>query len=200
MSLSRHEQTLAAATVLVILFGLLGLKLRPGLDAWRDRLSRLDMLRRSRADARTLIASGPQWRENYDKVKDQMPVFEPGRQVDTYWMSIMDRLADEYKVSITKRNVGRETLVGDVYEFTTECQWEGPLDAVARFLCAMQEAGAMLDVREFVVRTNTSKKGFLRGSFTLYCAYMRGETEPQDDATANEAPTVAEEPPESDTP
>ena len=41
MSLSRHEQSLLAATVLVALFGILGIKLRPGLEAWRQRLDRL---------------------------------------------------------------------------------------------------------------------------------------------------------------
>lgn len=194
MSLSRQEQTLTTATVLVVLFGLLGFKLRDGLDAWRDRLDRLDGLRRNRAEARELISMGPQWSQKYEEIHDQMPVFEPGRQVDTYWMSKMDELARTYDVSITRRQVGRETLVGDVYEFTTECQWEGPLDAVSKFLCAMQEAGAMLDVRDFVVRTQSAKKGFLRGSFILHCAYMRGEPAPAEPAPAptREAGSVPE--------
>lgn len=177
MSMSRHEQNLAVATAFVVAFGLLGLKLRDGLDGWRESLSRLDALRRQRAEARELIDAGPQWRAQYEKVRSEMPVFEPGRQVDTYWMSEMDRLAREHSVSITRRQVGRETLVGDVYEFSTECQWEAPLDAFVRFLHAMQSAGAMLDVRELVIRTQDRKKGFLRGNFTLHCAYMRGETE-----------------------
>ena len=177
MSLSRHEQNLAIATAFVVAFGLLAMKLRDGLDAWGDSLSRLEGLRRNRAEARELIEMGPQWKAQYEKVRREMPVFEPGRQVDTYWMSEMDRLAAEHSVSITRRQVGRETLVGDVYEFTTECQWEAPLDAFAKFLHAMQSAGAMLDVRDLVVRTNDRRKGFLRGSFTLYCAYMRGEAE-----------------------
>ena len=175
MSMSRHEQNLAVATAFVVAFGLLGLKLRDGLDGWRESLSRLDALRRQRTEARELIAAGPQWLAQYDKVRAEMPVFETGRQVDTYWMSEMDRLAREHDVSITRRQVGRETLVGDVYEFSTECQWEAPLDAFARFLHAMQSAGAMLDVRDLLVRTQDRKKGFLRGSFTLHCAYMRGE-------------------------
>lgn len=177
MSMSRHDQNLLVATVLVVAFGLLAMRLRPGLDAWRESLSRLDGLRRNRAEARELIDMGPQWRAQYDKVRGEMPVFEPGRQVDTYWMSEMDRLAREYGVSITRRKVGNETPTGDVFEFSTECEWEAPLDAFAKFLHAMQSAGAMLDVRELVIRTQERKKGFLRGSFVLHCAYMRGEAE-----------------------
>ncbi len=173
MTLSRQEQILATVTVLVVLFGLLALKLRPGLDTWREKFNRLDALRRQRADARELIDMGPQWRAKYEEIKDQMPVFEQNRQVDTFWMSRMDALAAEYGVSITRRQVGKETLVGDVYEFTTECQWEAPLDSFSHFLFAMQAEGAMLDVRELVVRPLSNRKGFLRGSFTLYCAYMR---------------------------
>ncbi len=177
MSMSRHDQNLLVATVLVIAFGLLAMRLRPGLDAWRDSLSRLDGLRRNRAESRELIDMGPQWRAKYDEVREEMPVFEPGRQVDTYWMSEMDRLAREFNVSITRRKVGNETPTGDVFEFSTECEWEAPLDAFAKFLHAMQSAGAMLDVRELVIRTQERKKGYLRGSFVLHCAYMRGETE-----------------------
>ncbi len=203
MSLSRHEQNLAAATLLVALFGILGLKLRPGLEAWRERIARLESLRRERTAARELIEMGPQWREHYDEVRNQMPVFGNGVQVDTYWMSIMDRLADEYSVSITRRNVGREARVGDVYEFTTDCQWEGPLDAVAKFLCALQDAGAMLDVRDLVLRTHGNRKGFLRGSFTLYCAYMRGETGDSSEPMSPEPPkaeTASPEAPPADSP
>lgn len=207
MKLSHHEQTLATVTVLAILFGILGLKLKPGLEEWRERTATLETLRRVRTESRNLIDQGPQWRENYESFKDQMPVFEPGRQVDTYWMSIMDRLADEFKVSITRRQVGREVLVGDVYEFSTDCQWEAPLDAFTRFLCAMQDAGAMLDVRELVIRTNSTRKGYLRGSFTLYCAYMRGEpidSTPQPDSspTPTNAPALSPEPssPSSESP
>ena len=177
MSLSRHEQNLALATAFVVAFGLLAMKLRDGLDAWGESLSRLEGLRRNRAEARELIDMGPQWKAQYEKVRKEMPVFERDRQVDTYWMSEMDRLAAEHSVSITRRQVGRETLVGDVYEFSTECQWEAPLDAFAKFLHAMQSAGAMLDVRDLVIRTQERRKGVLRGSFTLYCAYMRGQAE-----------------------
>lgn len=180
MSLSRHDQKLLVATGLVAAFGLLAMRLRPGLDAWSESLSRLDGLRRNRAEARELIEMGPQWRVQYEKVRGEMPVFETGRQVDTYWMSEMDRLAREHGVSITNRKSLPETLVGDVYEFAIDCQWDAPLDAFAKFLHAMQSAGAMLDVRELVIRTQSAKKGFLRGSFVLHCAYMRGEAEDQE--------------------
>ncbi len=181
MSLSRHEQSLAVATLLVVAFGLLAFRLRDGLDAWSTRLDRLEALRRERAEARSLIEAGPQWREQYEKVRRDMPVFATGQQVDTHWLREMDNLARAHGVSITRRRPGTETLVGDVYELTIESEWEAPLDAFTHFLHAMQSAGAMLDVRELVIRTQSAKRGILRGSFTLHCAYMRGDA--AEDAT-----------------
>ncbi len=180
MSLSRREQVLGATTLMAVLFGALGLTARERIERWRTNAERVETLRRQRAVERELIAMAPLWRERYGTVRDQMPVFEPGRQVDTYWLSRMDALADEYGVRIIRRQVGREEQVGDVFEFPIECrEWEGTLDAFVRFLYALQSEGAMLDVRDLLVRPHPSAAGLLRGSFTLYCAYMRGVAAPE---------------------
>jgi len=185
MSLSRREQTLGAVTLFTILFGILGFSARDRLALWSEKREQLEKLRSLRASERELIAMGPLWRERYEAVRDQMPVFEPGRQVDTHWLSRMDALADTYGVRILRRQVGREVLVGDVYEFSIECrEWEGSLDSFVRFLHAMQAEGAMLDVRDLLIRPHPSAKGRLRGSFTLYCAYMRGVAAPSESSSS----------------
>lgn len=197
MSLSRREQVLGTVTLLALLFGGVGFTARKQLDLWREKGARVDELRRLRATERELVEMGPLWRERYEKVRDQMPVFEPGRQVDTHWMSRMDALADTHGVRILRRQVGREELVGDVYEFSIECrEWEGTLEAFIRFLHAMQAEGAMLDVRDLLVRPHPSAKGMLRGSFTLFCAYMRGVPAPGgEEPSAASVPTVEAEAP-----
>lgn len=202
MSLSRREQVLGTAALLAILFGVLGFSARSRIDLMREKSERVAALARTRAAERDLIGLGEAWRERYAKVQDQMPVFEPGRQVDTYWLSRMDALADQFGVRILRRQVGREELVGDVYEFSIDCrEWEGTLDAFVHFLHAMQTEGAMLDVRDLLIRPHPSPSaaGVLRGSFTLFCAYMRGtpvaET-PAPAPTAKAAPTTAPAVPE----
>lgn len=187
MSLSRREQVLGTATVLAILFGFLGMTARTRLDVIRAKADQVASLVRTNDSERVLIELGPQWRARYDQVRDQMPVFEPGRQVDTFWLSRMDALADQFGVRIIRRQVGREELVGDVYEFSIECrEWEGTLDAFVHFMHAMQTEGAMLDVRDLLIRPHPSVPGLLRGSFTLFCAYMRGT--PVDVAAAPAVP------------
>ena len=175
MSLSRREQLLGTVTLLALLFGSLGMTARKRLEVIRDKADYVAALTRTNASERTLIELGPQWHERYNQVRDQMPVFEPGRQVDTYWLSRMDTLATQYGVQILRRQVGREELVGDVYEFSIECrEWEGTLDAFVRFMFAMQTEGAMLDVRDLLIRPHPASASLMRGSFVLYCAYMRG--------------------------
>ncbi len=180
MSFSRREQVLGIATLLAVLYGVVGFSVRDRLDRWAAKRERVENLSSLRASERELIAMGPLWRERYEGVRDQMPVFETGSQVDTHWLSRMDVLANTFGVRILRRQVGREELVGDVYEFSIECrEWEGTLEAFVRFLHAMQAEGAMLDVRDLLIRPHASVKGLLRGSFTLYCAYMRGVAVPR---------------------
>jgi hypothetical protein len=64
-----------------------------------------------------------------------------------------------------------------------ECrEWEASLDALVRFLFELQSEGAMLDIRQLLIKPRG--QGILRGRFTLYCAYARagdagaGEVEP----------------------
>jgi hypothetical protein len=83
-------------------------------------------------------------------------------------------VASEKKLAITRRQTGKEEEVGDVYELPIECKnWEGTLDSMVGFLYGLREEGAMLDVRQIYIRP--AAPGYLKGTFTLYCAYMRGE-------------------------
>lgn len=175
MSLSTREKVLAAATVFTIAFGLVGTQVR-------DRIERIADTSRTAKDLsgrislqRELIASAHDWADRYEQVKDQMPVFEPGQQVDTYWLNIMDIAAEQHEVRIRNRSAKDETVLSDVYEFPIEVrEWEATLEAFMRFMHALISEGAMLDIRELRVSPVPNRQGILRGSFVLYCAYMRG--------------------------
>ena len=176
MTLSRREQVILTGFALAVLFGILGITLRKQLDAMKELRFQLSTLRDQRKSERLLIESDPVWRSRYEQVRDQMPVFPMGQQVDTFWLGRMDALATRHGVSILRRSVGREALLGDVYEFPIEVrEWEATLANFLKFLHAMQSEGAMLDVRDLLIRPHPSRPGVLRGSFTLYCAYMRAQ-------------------------
>lgn len=103
----------------------------------------------------------------------------------------MDSLATANNLSISRRQAGKEISVGDVYELPIEVKdWEGSLESLVKFLYALQsDDGAMLNVRALYMRPS-SRRGFLKGTFTLACAYMRGKGA-KDDAAASAAPSAA---------
>ena len=154
---------------------------------------------------RELIGAAADWAARYDGVKDQMPVFERGKQVDTYWLNIMDLAAEQYGVKIRNRSAKQETVMSDVCEFPIEVrEWEATLEAFVKFVHAIQSEGAMLDMREMRVAPLPNRPGILKGSFVLYSAYMRGDTAqtppaaspaPMPEAHAAPAPSLDAEPP-----
>ena len=112
--------------------------------------------------------------ESGPAVRDLMKIFPADKQVDTYWLGVMDDAAAGNKLNILKRQVGGEQLVGDVYELAIDCKdWEGTLDALVHFLYSLESTGVMLDMRQMFIRPNPADHAHLKGSFVLYCAYMR---------------------------
>lgn len=142
-----------------------------------------------------LIGETDRWNMEYLAEKAKMPQFPEGMDVDTHWLNAMDALATTNYFSISKRQAGREEAVGDVFEQPIDVSWEGSLESLVRFMWDIQVAdGTMMDVKSLTVRPS-SKKGFLKGSMTLSCAYMRG-TPPEADDEA-EGPEEAEDEPDA---
>ena len=176
MIVSEREKGLLIITVIVLLYGLLFV-LFNGKNGQKTKIADIRVKRRERetlyAEYRSLIEQHQVWNEEYAKNADLMPVFEPGRQVQTYWLGVLDRLASSNELSIIRRQVGDERQLGDVYELPIECkEWEGSLESLTKFLYDVHAEGAMLDVRKLFIRPGP--RG-LRGSFTLFCAFLRAE-------------------------
>jgi hypothetical protein len=103
-----------------------------------------------------------------------MPTFEAGKATDTVWMRKVEDLARTNLVLITQIDSGAETEAGDVLELPiTVGGLEGSLEAIVKFMHALENTSeGMFDVREMNLRPS-QKKGYLRGSMSITCAYMR---------------------------
>lgn len=201
MSMLKSEKILGAVTLFVVAFGLLGTQVRSRLDIISKTSGKVDELSARLQTQRELIASARDWKDRYDQVKNQMRVFEKGIQVDTYWLNIMDLAAENYGVKIRNRSVKEETIISDVYEFPIEVrEWEATLESFLRFMHAMQSEGAMLNIRELKVSPVPNRQGILKGSFVLYCAYMRGNASTDSKSTTDPQPrmSVATTPPSTE--
>lgn len=191
MIVSNQEKALAIITVVILLYGMLFM-------AFGKKKAELETLRNQQREKERLhteycglISQHATWEEAYSKNSGLIPVFEQGRQVQTYWLSVLDRLASKNELTIIRRQAGEERQEGDVYELAIECkEWEGSLESLTKFLYDVHAEGAMLDVRKLFIRPGAAANGKpasgLRGSFTLYCAYLRGEVEEAASAAENE--------------
>lgn len=103
-----------------------------------------------------------------------MPTFEIGKATDTTWLDKMDKLALDHKILISQRQAGAEIEADEVLELPIEVRsWEGSLQALVKFMYALENASdGMFDLSQINFKPS-SKRGYLRGSFTLNCAYMR---------------------------
>ena len=157
--------------------------------ALTDRASEWNRSQKKYSDAvkayrseRALIAKRSYWTEEYEAERSKMPMFPDGETVGTHWLGRMDSLASANHISISSRQSGKEVEVGDVYELPVEVKnWEAALEPLVKFLFALEHADeAMFDIKAIDMRPS-SHKGFLKGQFTLNCAYMRGDVEKEED-------------------
>ena len=106
--------------------------------------------------------------------KAAMPTFEAGKATDTVWLRKVEDLARTNLVLITSIDSGKEVEAGDVLELPIEVKsWEGSLEALVKFMHALENTPeGMFDVKEISLKPS-QKKGYLRGSLSITCAYMR---------------------------
>ena len=121
-----------------------------------------------------LIGEKRKWAEAYEDEKATMKTFEAGKATDTTWRRKLDEIAERNRIVISSAQTGKEIEAGDVLELPIDVKsWEGCLESLVKFMHELENTGdGMFDITQLNFKPS-SKKGYLRGSFTLNCAYMR---------------------------
>ncbi len=176
MIISEHEKRMLIITVVFMLFAVVAFKMRPQIDKYKAAKQEVISSQSILNEYKELISQKATWESVYDEKADLMPIFDAKQDQRTYWNRTLNDIAATNNITLIQLDIGEEKLVGDVYELPIECkQWEGELPALISFLHALHSEGAMLDVRKLTIRPGSNKSAHLRGTFTLYCAYMRSE-------------------------
>lgn len=176
VSFFQNKNAMILGALLLYAFGALVYK--DQMQNWKIARRTYDSAVKKLNEEKALIAAKGEWDARYVKMSDLMPIFPYDKDVDTHWLNTMDSVAQRNNLTITRRQAIKEEEVGDVYELPLDCKdWEGTLDSLVKFLYDLNKEGAMLDIRQIFIRPSP-RPGFLKGSFTLYCAYMRGDTAP----------------------
>lgn len=123
-----------------------------------------------------LISQKDMWTDAYKVEKARMPAFEFGEATDTKWISKLCIIAEKNHIVISNLQGGKEIKAGDVLELPIEVKnWEGSLEALVKFMYELENTEeGMFDIKQINIRPS-NKKGYLKGSFVLTCAYMREE-------------------------
>lgn len=183
---SMRDRTIVAAAVVVVMYVFAGVlwyaNLKDRGSLWNRSQNSYQDARKTYLKERKLISERLMWNDAYDEEREKMPTFPEGEDVDTHWLAKMDSIAKANHVSIGTRQPEKEEEVGDVYELPVKVSgWEGALEPLVKFLYELEHADeAMFDVKSILIRPS-SHKGFLKGQFTLTCAYMRGDVEEEAD-------------------
>jgi len=176
-TLSFKEKNLLLVLGVILLYGIAALCYKPAMLSLKQAKDKFKSAETKLKDERALIAARNEWIQRYETMRTMMPPFPYEKDVVTYWLSMMDTAASKHGLTIANRQADREKEVGDVYELPINCNnWEGSLEQLVKFLYDLDQKGAMLDMRQLSIRPAQNKPGILKGSFSLSCAYMRGET------------------------
>jgi len=174
-TLSFKEKNLLLILGVVLLYGVAALSYSPKKASLNIAKRTFEREAKKLQEERALIAARTEWTQRYETMRSMMPPFPYEKDVVTYWLSMMDTAATKHGLTISNRQANKEIEVGDVYELPLDCSsWEGSLEQLVKFLYDLDQKGAMLDMRQITIRPS-NKPGILKGSFTLYCAYMRGD-------------------------
>ena len=143
-------------------------------SSWKKAAKAYDKAKKTYQSEVKLIGEKRKWTDAYENEKATMPTFEAGKATDTTWRRKLDEIAAKHLIVISSAQTGKEVEAGDVLELPIEVKsWEGCLEALVKFMHELENTNdGMFDITQLNFKPS-SKKGYLRGSFTLNCAYMR---------------------------
>ncbi len=169
----KEKAVLAVAGVVILYIIAIVLWFASQEAAWKSAAKQYDReCARYEKECR-LISEKQKWSDMYESEKAQMPTFAKGTQVD--FKKYVSGLAKDNSIVLDWGDDGSKVEKDDVVELSVPVRWEGALESLVKFMYALENASdGMYDVENLSLRPS-SKKGYLKGSFTLTCAYMREE-------------------------
>ena len=147
--------------------------------AWKKAAKRYDESCKRYDKEERLIKQRNEWNEAYESEKQSMPTFKSDLATDTTWLRRIEDLAKTNHVLITQISSGKEVEADDVLELPIEVRnLEGSLESLVHFMHALETTDeGMFDIKSIDLQPNKSKRGYLKGSMSITCAYLRSQNE-----------------------
>lgn len=178
MKFSSRELVLSWVTCVVVLIGISYWFGKPKLETWRELARNQEAVNRRLEISQRLLDQRGQWDQRLNDLRIKLSKYPFDRDVTADYLKILERVANESKLSLLKRKPKKEKHHGDLYELAIDCTWEGDLDALVHFLYALEQENVTMDLEQLTVTLKAGGKGELKGNFTLMCVYTRTPEEP----------------------
>ena len=184
-SKSRRDRMVIAIVVVVALYALAAFLWFTGRgDAWSRARKAYDKEVATFEREKALIRDRDLWEERAETKRLRMPLVGEDEMPATRWERIVERLAEQYHVSVGKGLKAQQVEEdhGGVWEMPVEVKYDNTsLQRLVEFLYAVNKAeDAMMDVREMEISVRGKNVGALNGKLVLTCAYLKGE-EPEEE-------------------
>ena len=178
MKLSSRELVLSWLTCVIVLIGFSFWFGKPKVEAWRELVRNEKTVKQRAAISQRLIDQSGEWEQRLKKLRVKLSKYPADKDVTADYLKILERVAKDSNFSLVKRKPKKEKYHGNLYELAIDCTWKGDLDALVRFLYALDQEDVTMDVERITVTLVAGGKELLKGNFTLMCIYTRSAEEP----------------------
>lgn len=173
MKISQRETLLALATLTAVLFGLTYWMAGSRIEEQRHIQEDKERLLRQIELHKRILTEKESWTTRLTELQDQLPVYDEKTAVTAELLKEIKRTADQYGLDLLRTQPYREEQIGNLYELGVNCNWEGELEALVRFLYDLHSQGIRFDVRQLNAQPDARREGLLKGSMIIECAYRR---------------------------
>lgn len=173
MKMSQRELILSAVTGIVVLIGGFYWFAKPKIATWRELADNREALERRIELFERVIEQKGEWETRLESLRTRLSRYSADKDATADYLRILERTANNNKVNLVRRRSGKETRHGDLYELSIDCTWEASLEALVRFLNALDQENVTMDIAELTIAIGQGTDEQLKGDFTLICVYTR---------------------------
>lgn len=126
------------------------------------------------------ISKASYWQDRYEVVAERIRMKKSDKAKDTEWMRAIGDMADlnNIKIDEIKETKGEDEWSGEMERIIFDVKWTGAMESVVKFLYSLQNYDkGVLDVQTLAFAPLTKQQGFLKGSMTIVCMFMKDEEE-----------------------
>jgi Tfp pilus assembly protein PilO len=173
VKISKRETLLLLSALTAVLFGLTywlaGSRIAEQRQIKTDKARLLHQIELHKR----ILAEKDSWYSRLEELQAQLPVYDDKMSITAELLKLIKRTADEHSLDLVRTQPYREEQVGSLYELGVNCSWEGNLEALVRFLYALQTQGIRFDVLQLTTQPDAQRDRILKGSMTIDCAYRK---------------------------